>query len=96
MKAPRGFWLWLAVFYGGILAVMGAFTQVAVVAIDAEHRQAWLRQLADAGPALVYAAAILLFVCAGVLRWAFRRYPEACISLPTRRGCCLPRIRSTR
>jgi len=31
----------------------------------------------EAGPALVYAAAILLFVCAGVLRWAFRRYPEA-------------------
>ena len=77
MKAPRGFWLWLAVFYCGILAVMGAFAQVAVVAIDAEHRQTWLRQLAEAGPALVYAAAILLFVCAGVLRWAFRRYPEA-------------------
>ena len=77
MKAPRGFWLWLAVLYCGILMVIGAFAQVSVMAIDAEHRQAWLRQFADAGPALAYAAAILLFACGGVLRWVFRRYPEA-------------------
>jgi DNA polymerase-3 subunit epsilon len=77
MKAPRGFWLWLAVLYCGILMVIGAFAQVSVMAIDAEHRQAWLRQFADAGPALAYAAAILLFACGGVLRWVFRRYPDA-------------------
>jgi DNA polymerase-3 subunit epsilon len=77
MKAARGFWVWLAVFYFGVLAVIGAFAQVAVVGIDATQRQAWVRTLVEAGPALVYAAGILLFVCAGVLRWVFRRYPEA-------------------
>ena len=61
MKARRAFWLWLAVFYAGIVAVIGAFAVVAALAVGDAPRQALRDTLPDALPALVYAAAILAF-----------------------------------
>jgi DNA polymerase-3 subunit epsilon len=77
MRTPRSFWVWLAVFYTGVLAIIGAFALVAGAGIDEAHRDAIPRMLAEAAPALVYAAGILLFVCGGVVSWVFRRYPQA-------------------
>ncbi len=77
MKLARSFWIWLAVFYVGVLAVVGAFALVAGMGIDETQRPAIAGVLAEAAPGLIYAAIILLFGCAGVLRWVFRRYPEA-------------------
>ena len=76
-RFPNSFWIWLAAFYAGILVVIGAFALVAGGGVDEAQRQAFLGTLADGAPALFYAAGILLFVCAGVLRWVFRRYPQA-------------------
>ncbi len=77
MKVIRSFWVWLAVFYAGMLAVVGAFALVAGAGIDEAQRPAIRVILAEAAPALVYVSIILLFICAGVLRWVFRRYPQA-------------------
>ena len=77
MRATRSFWVALAIFYAGILAIIGAFALVAGAGADEAQRPAIRDMLAEAAPALVYAAIILLFVCGGVLRWAFRRYPQA-------------------
>ena len=77
MRATRSFWVWLAVFYAGFLAIIGAFAHGGR---RGPRRGAPRRRpgmLAEAAPALVYAAGILLFVCGGVLGWAFRRYPQA-------------------
>jgi len=71
------FGLWLAVLFAGTLAVIVAFALVAGAAVEDTHRHAFAEILGEAAPALVYAAGILLFVCAAVLSWAFRRYPDA-------------------
>jgi DNA polymerase-3 subunit epsilon len=77
MNAARRYWLWLAVLQIGVLAIVVVFLLVPAVGADEARRAAYVGTLADAAPALVYAAAILLFVCAGVLSWVFRRYPQA-------------------
>jgi len=77
MKLARSFWVWLAVAYAGVLVVVAAFALVASAGIDEAQRPAIAGTLAAAAPGLIYAAIILLFVCAGILRWVFRRYPEA-------------------
>ena len=77
MRAARRYWLWLAFSYTGILVIIGVFVLVPYFGIDELRRSAYLAMLVDAAPALVYAAAILLFVCASALRWAFRSYPQA-------------------
>src|SRR5512141_1322548 len=77
MRATRRYWVWLAVSYAGIVSLIGVFVVLPGVGVDEPRRDAYFAALADAGPALVYAAGILLFVCAGALRWAFRRYPQA-------------------
>ena len=77
MRMARRYWLWLAVLQIGALAIVGLFLLVPAVASDEARRAAYVGALAEAMPALVYAAGILLFVCAGVLSWVFRRYPLA-------------------
>ncbi len=77
MRAARRYWVWLAVFYAGMLAIIGAFALVAGAGLDETHRSSMSAMLAESGPALIYAAGILLFICAGVLGWVFRRYPQA-------------------
>jgi DNA polymerase-3 subunit epsilon len=77
MKSTRRYWLSLAALFGGTLAIVAAFGLILGVSAETARRDAYLSLLADATPALVYAAGILLFVCAGLLRWGFRRYPLA-------------------
>ena len=77
MRVARGFWIGLAIFYAGVLAIVAAFALVASAGFDEAQRKTIPGILAAAAPALIYAAVILLFVCAGVLRWIFRRYPES-------------------
>ncbi|MGB8329193.1 MAG: hypothetical protein WCE62_03630, partial [Polyangiales bacterium] len=67
MRVTRSFWVGLAVFYAGLLAIIGAFALVAGAALSEAHRNAIPAMLAEAAPALIYAASILLFVCGGVL-----------------------------
>jgi DNA polymerase-3 subunit epsilon len=89
MRAARGYWVGLAVFYAGILALVGAFALVAGAGIDEAQRPAIRGMLTEAAPALIYAAVILLFVCGGVLRWAYRRYPQAARQLADQTGVLL-------
>lgn len=77
MRASRRYWAWLAVVYVTTLAVATAFLALPGIGADAGRRPEYFATLADAAPALVYMAAILLFVCAGALTWVFRRYPQA-------------------
>jgi DNA polymerase-3 subunit epsilon len=60
-----------------MLTIVAVFVLLPGIGVDAMQRTAYFATLANAAPALVYAAGILLFVCAGVLRWAFLRYPRA-------------------
>jgi DNA polymerase-3 subunit epsilon len=77
MRVARGFWVWLAVFYAGILAVVAAFALMAGAGLDDAQQAAVASMLARAAPLLIFGAVGLLLICAGVLRWVFRRYPQA-------------------
>jgi DNA polymerase-3 subunit epsilon len=77
MKPTRRYWFSLAAFYGGTVAIVVAFALILALSAELPRRDIFLAILADAAPALVYTAGILLFVCGGVLRWLFRRYPLA-------------------
>lgn len=77
MSRSRRYWAWLAVVYASVLAIAGALVAVPGVAADEEERERYYAALSHAAPALVYAALIVLFVCAGAVGWAFRHYPRA-------------------
>jgi DNA polymerase-3 subunit epsilon len=77
MRVPRGFWAWLAAFYAGTAAVVAVFALIAAVGVDDAQRPAVAAVLERAAPLLILGAVCLLFVCAGVLHWLFRRYPQA-------------------
>ncbi|HSD42535.1 MAG TPA: exonuclease domain-containing protein [Burkholderiales bacterium] len=77
MRSRAKFALWLAAFYAGVLAVIGAFGLAVWVGAEGPSREVLARVLEEQAPGLVYAAAILAFVCAGVLRWLAGRYPVA-------------------
>ncbi len=81
MRATKRFWIWLAALYAGILAIVAVFAVIAGWAVDEGQRQAFLAALGGAAPALVYVAAILVFICVGAIRWLFRRYPQAALEL---------------
>ena len=61
MRATRSFWVGLAIFYAGILAIIGVFALVAGATVGEAHRNAIPDMLAEAARALIYAAGILLF-----------------------------------
>ncbi len=77
MRAARRYWVWLAVSYAGMLAIVATFVLLPGIGIDEARRAEYFATLADATPALVYAAGLLLFVCASALSLVFRRYPRA-------------------
>ena len=77
MKAQSKFVLWVGVLY---LAVLGATAVLGVVlgaGLPAADQEALLRILAERSPALVFVGAVLLFVCAGAVKWLFAQYVTA-------------------
>lgn len=77
MKAPPRFWIWFPLLVAAILVAIAAFGVVVDRAGNETQRAVWRELLAEAAPALVYAAALLTFACGGVFAWGFRRYPQA-------------------
>ena len=74
MKARHKLVLWVVVLY---LAVLGAAAALGVVlgaGLPAADQETLLRILAERSPALVFGAGILLFVCAGAVKWLFAQY----------------------
>lgn len=81
MNARLKFSLWLAVFFGGSVAVVAA-TAVMIAAGLPEADYAVLLRIVEARASMLgLAAVLLLFACAGVLGWLFRNYVTALRSL---------------
>ncbi|MET0682479.1 MAG: exonuclease domain-containing protein [Casimicrobiaceae bacterium] len=77
MRPARSYWIWLAALYGGTVATVGVFALLPAVGVEDTQRRAYFSTLRDAAPAIAYAAGIAFFLCAGLLRWVFGRYPRA-------------------
>ena len=81
MNARLKFSLWLAAFFGGIVAVVAA-TAVMISAGLPDADYAILLRIIEARASMLgLAALLLLLVCAGVLGWVFRNYVTTVRSL---------------
>ncbi len=77
MRFTREFWIWLALFYVGTLAIIAASFLLIAVVVESGDRAALSHMLDENAVVLAYGAAILLFGCGAVLHWLFLRYPLA-------------------
>ena len=77
MNARLKFSLWLAVFFGGIVAVVAAAAVMIAAGLPEADYAVLLRIIEARAPMLGLAAVLLLLVCAGVLGWLFRNYVTA-------------------
>jgi DNA polymerase-3 subunit epsilon len=71
------FALWLAVFFGGVVAAVAAAALVVAAGLPEDQYRFALRIVAARAPALGFVAVLLLFACAGALGWLFRNYMTA-------------------
>jgi DNA polymerase-3 subunit epsilon len=81
MSVKLKFSLWLAVFFGGIVAVVAAAGVMIATGLPDADYQTLLRIAQGRAPVLGFVAVLLLFACAGVLGWLFRNYMTAVRSL---------------
>ena len=81
MNLKLKFSLWLAVFFGGIVAVLAAIVAVVAAGLPAEEYRFFLRIVEERAQVIGFLALLLLFACAGVLGWLFRNYVTALRSL---------------
>jgi DNA polymerase-3 subunit epsilon len=81
MSARFKFSIWLAVFYAGIVAVVTAIAVMVAAGLPDADYQVLLRILEGRAQMLGFVAMLLLFLCAGILRWLFRSYVTAARSL---------------
>ncbi len=94
---PRAkFLAWVAGFYAGVLALMAAIGVAAVAGLPDAEQEALLAVLAMRAPLLAFAAVILLFVCAGVVKWVFDEYVGAVRALAEQTGVLLEANRELR
>ena len=71
----------LALFFGGVVAVVAAAAALVAAGLAEQEYRLLLRVLQERAPVLGFAAVLLLFLCAGVLGWLFKRYVTALRSL---------------
>ncbi len=98
MKARRKFILWVAVLYAALLAVPAALGVLLAAGLPAPEQEVFLAIVSERGPVLAFAALILLFVSAGVVRWLFAEYVTAVHALAEQTGVVLganPALRVT-
>lgn len=77
MKARYKFLLWTAVLFATLLAISAALGVALAAGLPDADRATLLRVLAERAPLLAFAALILLFACAGAVKWLFGEYVTA-------------------
>jgi DNA polymerase III subunit epsilon len=81
MNVRLKFSLWLAVSFAGIIAVMVATAVLISIGLPDTDYKVLLRIEQTSAQMLGLLAVLLLFACAGVLRWLFKNYITAARSL---------------
>ncbi len=89
MKARHKLVLWIAVLYVAVLAVAAALGIVLGAGLPAADHDTLMRILAERAPALLFVAVIVVFACAGAVRWLFRHYVTAIHALAEQTGVVL-------
>ncbi|TAK44815.1 MAG: DNA polymerase III subunit epsilon, partial [Betaproteobacteria bacterium] len=77
MKARYKFLFWTAILYAALLAIAAALGVALGTGLPEADRETLLRVLGERAPLLAFAAVILLFVCAGAVKWLFDEYVTA-------------------
>jgi DNA polymerase III subunit epsilon len=77
MNLRLKFALWLAVFFAGIVAVLGVVVAIFAAGLPDEEYRFLLRIFGERAQVITFLALILFFACAGVLGWLFRNYVTA-------------------
>jgi DNA polymerase-3 subunit epsilon len=86
MRRARKFLLWTAILYGALLGIGAALGAVLFAGLPEAERAVLLAVLAERAPVLAFVAAILLFVCAGAVKWLFDEYVVAIHALAEQTG----------
>ncbi|MBE0625779.1 MAG: PAS domain-containing protein [Burkholderiales bacterium] len=81
MNVRLKFALALALFFGGIVAVVAATAALVAAGLPGEQYEFFMHIVRQRAAVLGFAAMLLLFACAGVLGWLFRSYVTALRSL---------------
>jgi len=76
MRLSRRYWLWLAILYAGLAALLAGFVLSIDLTLNSAQRATFHAMLAAAAPALLPVAVLALVVLAIALRRIFRRYPR--------------------
>ena len=74
MSARLRFALWLAAFFGALVALVAAIAALLAAGQDEADLQALRRVLDERGPLLAFLALIVLIACAGILRALHARF----------------------
>jgi len=74
VSGRRNFALWVAALYGAVLIVLLCAAALLGAGLPAEHAAALGAALEGRSGALALGALVLLFVCAGAVRWFFGAY----------------------
>ena len=77
MKAGHKFLFWTAILYAVLLAIAAALGVALGTGLPEADRETLLRVLGERAPLLAFAAVILLFICAGAVKWLFDEYVTA-------------------
>ena len=68
------FALWLAALFGSAVALVAAVDWLLAAGLPPGDQEVLARIIQERGPLLAFVALIVLFGCAGVLRWLFARF----------------------
>ncbi|MGH8690846.1 MAG: exonuclease domain-containing protein [Burkholderiales bacterium] len=86
MTRRAKFVVWVLVLYAAALAVCAALGVMLGTGLPPPDQEAFFRILSERAPVLAFAAAILLFVCVGAVRWLFGEYVTALHALAEQTG----------
>ncbi|OGA17032.1 MAG: hypothetical protein A3I63_08520 [Betaproteobacteria bacterium RIFCSPLOWO2_02_FULL_66_14] len=89
MKARYKFLLWTAILFVALLAIAAVLGVAFGTGLPPQDQEVLLRVLASRAPLLAFAAVILLFVCAGAVKWLFVEYVTAIHALAEQTGVVL-------
>ena len=89
MIRRRKFYLWVLASYAALLAMLAALGVALVAGLPAADAEAFHRILGARAPLLAFVAVILLFVCAGAVKWLFDEYVIAVHALAEQTGVVL-------
>ena len=74
MKPGPKFALWLAAFFAAAVALVVLVAALVAAGLPAADQAVLARVLDERGPLLGFLALIMLFACAGILKWLFARF----------------------